>query len=42
MLKNAFSDIEKTTVSYLRKEYKWTGAADEWFRTEISKWVATK
>jgi hypothetical protein len=37
-----YSDIEKATVKYLRDEYKWTDAADEWFRSEIRKWAATK
>lgn len=37
-----YSDIEKDTVAYIRQEYKWTDAADEWFRTEIRKWAATK
>jgi len=37
-----YSDIEKETVAYLRSEYKWTEAADEWFRSEIRKWAATK
>jgi hypothetical protein len=29
-------------MSYVRDNYKWTEAADEWFRTEISKWAASK
>lgn len=37
-----YSDIEKDTVAYIRKEYNWTDAADEWFRSEIRKWAATK
>lgn len=39
---NSYTDIEKDTVKYLRENYKWTDAADEWFRTEIRKWAATK
>ncbi len=39
---NSYTDIEKETVAYLRDNYKWTTAADEWFRTEIRKWAATK
>ncbi len=39
---NSYTDIEKGTVKYLRENYKWTDAADEWFRTEIRKWAATK
>ena len=39
---NTYTDIEKDTVHYIRENMKWTEAADEWFRTEISKWAATK
>lgn len=39
---NAYTDIEKDTVAYIRDNYKWTDAADEWFRTEVRKWAATK
>jgi len=38
----SYTDIEKATVKYLRDNYKWTDAADDWFRTEIRKWAATK
>lgn len=37
-----YSDVEKDTVAYIRKEYKWTDAADEWFRSEVRKWAASK
>ena len=37
-----YTDIEKATVKYIRDNYKWTEAADDWFRTEIRKWAATK
>ena len=37
-----YTDIEKETVAYIRANYKWTDASDEWFRTEIRKWAATK
>ena len=39
---NSYTDIEKATVHYIREHYKWTDGADEWFRSEISKWAATK
>ncbi|MBA2662034.1 MAG: hypothetical protein H0U74_07035 [Bradymonadaceae bacterium] len=39
---NTYTDIEKATVKYVRKNYKWTDAADEYFRTEIRSWAATK
>lgn len=39
---NSYTDIEKETVKYVRENYKWTEAADDWFRTEIRKWAATK
>ncbi|MBX2895103.1 MAG: hypothetical protein KF763_06655 [Cyclobacteriaceae bacterium] len=37
-----YTDIEKETMEYIRDNYKWTDAANEWFRTEIAKWAATK
>ena len=37
-----YTDIEKASVKYVRDNYKWTDAADEWFRTEVRKWAATK
>lgn len=39
---NSYTDIEKDTMAYVRQNYKWTDAADEWFRSEIRKWAATK
>ncbi len=39
---NGYTDIEKATMEYIRDHYKFTDAADEWFRTEIRKWAATK
>lgn len=39
---DSYTDIEKDTMSYFRENFKWTEAADEWFRTEIRKWAATK
>jgi len=39
---DSYTDIEKDTVAYLRHNYKWTEAADDWFRTEVHKWAATK
>lgn len=39
---NAYTDIEKDTMAYIRDNYKFTPEADEWFRTEIRKWAATK
>ena len=39
---NVYSDIEKRTVEYIRDNYSFTKAADEYFRTEIRKWAATK
>lgn len=38
----SYTEIEKATIKYIRENYKWTDAADEWFRTEIRKWAATK
>lgn len=39
---DSYTDIEKDTMAYIRQNFKWTEAADEWFRTEIRKWAATK
>lgn len=39
---NKYTAIEKETIEYIRQHYKWTEEADEWFRTEIHKWSATK
>lgn len=39
---NSYTDIEKDTMAYVRDNFKWTDAADEWFRTEIRKWAASK
>lgn len=39
---NSYSDIEKDTMEYVRKTYKWTDKSDEWFRSEIRKWAANK
>jgi hypothetical protein len=37
-----YTDIEKDTMAYIRDNFNWTDEADEWFRTEIRKWAATK
>ena len=39
---DTYTDVEKATMAYIRDNYKWTDEADEWFRTEIRKWAATK
>lgn len=39
---NSYTDVEKDTVEYLRKNFKWTDAADEWFRAEVRKWAGAK
>lgn len=39
---NVYTQIEKDTVEYIRAHFKWTDAADTWFRTEIRKFAATK
>ena len=38
----SYTDTEKDTMEYIRDNYKWTPEADEWFRTEIRKWAASK
>ena len=37
-----YTDVEKDTMVYVRDNYNWTDAADEWFREEIRKWAASK
>ncbi len=37
-----YTDIEKATMAYIRKNFKWTDEADKWFRTAIRKWAAKK
>ncbi|MES2799369.1 MAG: hypothetical protein V4638_05085 [Bacteroidota bacterium] len=39
---DTYTDVEKDTMAYIRENFKWTEAADEWFRTEIRQWAATK
>ncbi|MDX2195617.1 MAG: hypothetical protein NW207_04300 [Cytophagales bacterium] len=39
---DTYTDIEKDTMKYIRDNYKFTDAADDWFRTEIRKWAASK
>ncbi len=39
---DTYTDVEKATMAYIRDNFKWTEQADEWFRTEIRKWAATK
>ena len=38
----SYTDTEKETMAYIRDTFKWTDAADDWFRSEIRKWAATK
>lgn len=35
-----YTDVEKTTMAYIRDNYKFTAEADEWFRDEIRRWAA--
>lgn len=37
-----YTKIEQDTVVYLRQNFKWTHAADEWFETQIRKWAAER
>jgi hypothetical protein len=39
---NSYTDVEKSTMKYIRDNYKFTDESDKWFRTEISKWAGTK
>jgi len=35
-----YTEVEKQTVFYIRKNFKWTKAADEWFRHQESNWAS--
>jgi hypothetical protein len=37
-----YTDIEKDTMEYIRTTYRWTDGADEWFRSEVASWAASK
>lgn len=37
-----YTQVEKQTVAYIRKNYKFTPEANKWLRKEIRKWTATK
>ena len=37
-----YTDVEKRTVGYIRKKFKFTNEADQWLRTEIRRWGATR
>ena len=37
-----YTDIEKRTVSYIRKKFKFTSEASQWLITEIKRWGATR
>ncbi|HPV39848.1 MAG TPA: LysM peptidoglycan-binding domain-containing protein [Spirochaetota bacterium] len=37
-----YSDIEKSTMKYIRDHYAFTPEADRWFRGEIRKWAASR
>ena len=39
---DSYTEVEKDTMKYIRDNYKWTEAADEWFRGEIRKWAASR
>lgn len=35
---NAYTEVEKDTIAYIRKNFNWTENADRWFRNQISRW----
>ena len=37
-----YTDVEKDTMEYIRDNFSWTDSADEWFRSQIASWAATK
>jgi len=39
---NKYTDIEKTTMKYIREHYKFETDADQWIRKAIASWAAKK
>lgn len=37
-----YTEVEKVTMEYIRDHYKWTEGADEWFRSQITKWASVR
>jgi len=37
---NIYTEVEKVTIAYIRRNFNWTEAADDWFKTQISSWRA--
>ena len=37
-----YTQVEKQTVAYIRKKYKFTPEANSWLRTEIKRWASGK
>ena len=35
-----YTDVEKNTIKYLRENFNWTNAADEYFRHKVRIWAA--
>ena len=35
-----YTEVEKQTVKYLRENFNWTQAADEWFRRQEANWFS--
>jgi len=38
---NRYTEIEKTTMKHIRDNFKFAAGADEWLRSEISKWASS-
>lgn len=39
---NKYTDIEKATIAYTRKQFNWTDAAIEWFDSKLEMWLSAK
>lgn len=37
-----YTEVEKTTMEYIRDNFSWTESADEWFRSQIAGWAVSK
>jgi len=38
---NRYTDIEKATMKHIREGFKFAPGADDWLRSEISKWASS-
>lgn len=39
---NQYTDVEKDTLKYIRENFRWTEASDQWFRKNVRSWAAKR